>query len=165
MADISDILTDVDGNTVTYFGDGSSVVTDPNGDVLDATAPYDMGTPDSAGRYPGDPLYYPTTAGTPLQDQVVIPTGTGPEISARVAQAAASNPHAQIVLPGNANALGIDVNGIIRQLATAGGQWLARTVNGRTVFYPQSGGTFGTLNMQKMLPFLAIGAFLLLKGK
>lgn len=66
----------------------------------------------------------------------------------------------QPVTQAQAQAAGI-INSITQQAAQAAGRWVASQVGGQTVYYPR-GSSFGSLNISKLMPILAIGALVML---
>lgn len=149
-ADLVDILTDGDGNDVYYYGDGGVIVMDPGGNVLDtynnteATGGGAIDTGSTGTVNPGDP---DNTAAT-------IKTKTG--VSVQVQN------DGSIKLPPNVT--NDVVNQVIAAAAKAGGQWVARQINGQTLLYRSNAG-IGTFDLGKSMPLIiGVGALLMMKG-
>ena len=101
------------------------------------------------------------TATATLAPTYIVPDT--PENMAKAATAAMiRDPKSSIVFPeGTSDKL---INQAINAAAKYGGQWLAKTLNGKTVLYPQNGGV-GTFDLGKNLPLIAGVALLFMISK
>lgn len=132
-------------------------------DSAPVTTPISTSSVNDGFWYTDEPVSTYEGANTPTPPTQVYISNDTPENMAKAATAAmVRDPKSNIVLPvGISDQL---VNQAINAAAKYGGQWLAKTLNGKTVLYPQNGGV-GTFDLGKNLPLIAGVALLFMISK
>lgn len=180
MPDLTDVLTDADGNEVYYYDDGSQIVLSPDG-----TQTYNAGSASNAPTVTsnvtdsygiktvtyndGTQTFQDSNGNFISLSQAASIAGQGNAAQILTKATAVATANGGVVNPDGSinfgNILTPQQKGqIISQLGNTGGQWLARQVGGSTVFYRNANGGFGSMDISKLLPFIAVGAALFLSS-
>lgn len=154
--DGSAVLYDAGGDQVdaVYSPTGADPVTNRSGNIIsNQDGSYFIVEPSSndAAYYDANGnfvAYYPT--GPSTIDPSALPSGT------------VKNSDGSYKLPFGISKEQVDA--LIKKGADAGARWLAKEVGGSTLLVPQQKG-IGTFDLKKAMPFLAIGAVILLAKK